>query len=153
MTATITGDKQLDLFFRQVTPKLQRGALRKGVRAGGSALVKEIRRNIDTMVGKNRQSVRFDSRGKRTSLRRSIGQRAWSKPRAGIIGTVVGPRFPEGAHGHLIEFGHEVVSHGRRTGVRTQPIPFQRKAQRTASAAIVAAVRAKMQQALRTLRA
>lgn len=158
MTVRITGDEALDRFFATITPKLQRGALRKGVRAAGSALVKEIRQNLSTMVStksasRNRANVRLDNRGKKTSLKKTIGQRAWSKPRAGIIGTVVGARWPEGAHAHLVEFGHEVVSHGKRTGKRTQPIPFQRTAERTARPQVLAAQRKKLREALQRVRA
>ena len=41
---------------------------------------------------------------------------------------VVGPQYPAGAHGHLVENGHEVISHGKRTGTRTEPKPFVRPA-------------------------
>lgn len=153
----LTGDKELDMFFRTITPSMQRGALRKAMRAAGSALVKEIRNNISRMVGESAASrggqTRYDSRGKKTSLKKSIGTRPWAVPRRGIIGVVVGPRWPEGAHGHLVEFGHEIVSHGKRTGQRTRPIPFQRRAMVSGKAAIVAAQRTKLKQALSRLRA
>jgi HK97 gp10 family phage protein len=58
---------------------------------------------------------------------------------------VVGPQYPAGAHGHLVEFGHDIVARGesknvgrgRRSGAkkkgglitgRTQPQPFMRPA-------------------------
>ena len=41
---------------------------------------------------------------------------------------VIGPQYPAGAHGHLVENGHEIVSHGKRTGERTAPKPFVRPA-------------------------
>lgn len=36
---------------------------------------------------------------------------------------VVGPQWPEGAHGHLVEFGHQLPD-----GSRTKPKPFLRPA-------------------------
>lgn len=41
---------------------------------------------------------------------------------------VVGPQYPAGAHGHLVEHGHEEVLFGRRTGRRVPPSPFMRPA-------------------------
>lgn len=139
----VTGDKELDRYFATLTPKLQRGAIRKGVRAAGSAQVKEIRSNVKTMVGS-------DQTGR---LRKSLGQRAWSRPKAGVIGTVVGPRYPDGAHGHLVEFGHEIVTKaGKNTGKRTRPIPFQRRAFDTGRAAVLEAQRKKLKQAIQAQR-
>lgn len=40
---------------------------------------------------------------------------------------VVGPSYPAGAHGHLIEFGHDGVFWGR-PGTRVPPKPFLRPA-------------------------
>ena len=42
--------------------------------------------------------------------------------------TVVGPSYPDGAHGHLVEDGHEEVLFGKRTGRRVPPHPFMRPA-------------------------
>ena len=147
MTARMTGDRELDRFFAGLPDKLQRGAIRKGVRAGGSAMIKEVRQNIGRMLRPGRQ--RHNSAGKKTSLKRSVGQRPWSLPHRGIIGSVVGPRWPEGAHGHLVEFGHRIVTrHGRDTGHRARPIPYQRSAQRSARSKVLAAQSAKLKQAI-----
>lgn len=40
----------------------------------------------------------------------------------------VGPVYPQGAHGHLVEFGHQEVLYGVRTGRRVPPHPFLRPA-------------------------
>jgi hypothetical protein len=37
-----------------------------------------------------------------------------------VIGMVVKVRYPQGAHGHLVEFGHRSVLWGRRTGNMVQ---------------------------------
>lgn len=42
--------------------------------------------------------------------------------------TFIGPKYPEGAHGHLVELGHEEVLWGIRTGRRVPPYPFARPA-------------------------
>lgn len=42
---------------------------------------------------------------------------------------VIGPQYPAGAHGHLVEDGHEIVTRdGKRTGRRARPRPFVRPA-------------------------
>lgn len=40
---------------------------------------------------------------------------------------LVGPSYPAGAHGHLVEFGHAVVRNGKTVG-RAAPRPFLRPA-------------------------
>ena len=41
---------------------------------------------------------------------------------------VIGPELPAGAHGHNVEFGHEEILFGVRTGRRVPPHPFMRPA-------------------------
>lgn len=41
---------------------------------------------------------------------------------------IIGPEYPAGAHGHLVENGHEEVLWGKRTGRRVAPKPFLRPA-------------------------
>lgn len=41
---------------------------------------------------------------------------------------VIGPEYPAGAHGHLVEYGHDEVVWGHRTGRRVPPQPFMRPA-------------------------
>lgn len=41
---------------------------------------------------------------------------------------VIGPQYPAGAHGHLVEYGHQEVLWGVRTGRRVAPRPFLRPA-------------------------
>ncbi len=64
--------------------------------------------------------------GKTGNLKKTIKTRLRSYDTVDLA--VVGPEWPEGAHGHLVEFGHEIVSHGVRTGKRTEPKPFLRPA-------------------------
>lgn len=126
-------------YFEQLPDRLQRKVLRQGVQAAGTALAREIRRQVKRLVGV-----------KTGNLRRSITSRAWSVPQRGIIGRVVGPAYgkDKGSHGHLIERGHEIVSHGKRTGKRTRPRPFQRTAEVIARPQVLKAQRDKLQQAI-----
>lgn len=40
----------------------------------------------------------------------------------------IGPAYPAGSHGHLVEFGHEEILFGKKTGNRVPPHPFARPA-------------------------
>lgn len=54
--------------------------------------------------------------GKRKRLDQTVNMRLWKPKRSRqIAGVVVGPEYPAGAHGHLVEFGHRIVprKHGR----------------------------------------
>lgn len=41
---------------------------------------------------------------------------------------IIGPVYPAGAHGHLVEYGHAEVLWGKATGRRVAPKPFLRPA-------------------------
>ena len=51
-----------------------------------------------------------------------------------IVMAIVGPRYPMGAHGHLVEFGHAKVLWGKRTSERVEAKPFLRPAADTTQA-------------------
>jgi HK97 gp10 family phage protein len=62
------------------------------------------------------------------SLKKSIGVKRWSGSK--WAGVVIGPRWPEGAHGHLVEFGTGPRYHkttGKYVGIMP-PKPFMRPA-------------------------
>jgi len=105
-------------FLEGLDAKLQRGAFRKMVGAAGTQLAKEIRRQIgkrDILYsrGRNPAERRKSRRRGVKPLKRTIKSRAWSRSSRGIIGSVVGPAWPEGAHGHLVERGHRITGHAR----------------------------------------
>jgi hypothetical protein len=58
-------------------------------------------------------------------LRDTIGH-VVRKPRGDKRIAVVGPEYPAGAHGHLVEFGHQKVLWGTPTNERVPPHPFMR---------------------------
>lgn len=148
----LTGDRELDRTLQEMPAKLQRGALRPAVSAGATKLVQATRDEIKATPFE-------DSRGSTAARRKSakeagqlplvrtIGKRAWSVPEKGIIGQVVGPTRPAGAHGHLVHEGHRIVTTRkaghRDTGRRTEPIPFQRRAEEKAKQSVLLAIAAK----------
>lgn len=74
-----------------------------------------------------------DFADKTGNLRRSIRKRKSKYEHGGFIVSASGRNTTEdgtgnGYHAHLVEYGHEVHSHGKPTGKRAAPHPFLRNA-------------------------
>ena len=137
-------------YLNGLDDSIRRTVVRKMVRAGGTILAKEIRseikkRDMPYARGRTAATRKSARQSGQKPLIRTIGQKAWSNPRKGIIGTVVGPQYPAGAHGHLVEKG--VVTATRRTVAHH----FQRDANKIASPKIRWAMALKMKDALESL--
>jgi hypothetical protein len=128
VTITETGD--MNKILEQLPLMLQRGAMDKALRAAGKVAQKRARELCP-------RSARTDS----TELwsKKTAADRSNVKPLADTIGVVVrkydtvsvavvGPQYPAGALGHLIERGHREFLYGRETGRRVPPKPFLRPA-------------------------
>lgn len=61
---------------------------------------------------------------------------------------VVGPEWDAGAHGHLVEYGHAIVTRGKNTGLRAAPKPFMRPAYEETKDEQQAAMQAVVNQAI-----
>jgi hypothetical protein len=116
------GPQNLDLldYLKDLDQKLKKGVIRKMVTAAGTVLVKQIRKEIkernmpnSRATGKDRKAIKAMKAQGTVPLVQTIGKRTWSKERRGIIGCVVGPVWPQGAHGHLVEFGHKITGKAR----------------------------------------
>ena len=129
---TVQGDTELLRTFEGLTGSLQRQVIRPAVQAGATVLAKEIRRRAP--VGPTR------------NLKRSVSSRAWTLPAKGIIGRVVGPAYPRGAHGHLVEFGHAMVTHAGATVGQVRPRPFMRPAMDASRGRVLVAIQQKARQ-------
>lgn len=139
----VTNSKEVQAYFDGLTERLQRKVIRQAIAAGGTRLVKEVRK-----VLKAEQSREPRRRPQNKPLSRTIAKKAWSKPRKGLIGTVVGPKYPEGAHGHLVERGHRIVTKAGDTGRRTRALGFQELAEQIVEPEIRQAQRAKLAAAI-----
>ncbi len=149
MTVKVTGLPQIDKRFAALTGTKQRQYLRQGARAAGSTLIKAAKPRIP-------DRKRRDEKGKLGGLKRSMFQIPSSKWRnasamrtAGVIGTRVGFRKRDGAHAHLVEFGHRIVMPRgytrRKQGLQfVRPYPFMRPAMDSSHAAMKEAFRAKI---------
>jgi len=129
-TVTITHTGDMNKILEQLPVMLQRGALDKALRAAGKVVQKRARE----LCPRSSHTGSRERWSKETAADRSN-----VKPLADTIGVVVrkydavsvavvGPQYPAGALGHLVEYGHRLVAYGRDTGRRVQPKPFMRPA-------------------------
>ena len=121
--------------LEKLEANLRRKALRAAVNDAVRIAAGEIRRRAP------KPGYKGDKPGK-TPLKKSITHATRSLDHA-VVG-FAGARWPDGAHVHLVEFGHEmVISRGKRKGRRVGRVranPFIRPAAR--------AVRRKMEKAM-----
>lgn len=96
------------------------GAIEKGLRAASKPVI-----GMAKMLCPQGGPRTGDKAGKK-HLRDTIGfvYRRYAKVEMGIVGTL----YPAGAHGHLVEYGHQEVLFGKPTGRRVPPKPFMRPA-------------------------
>lgn len=123
-TVDVRGLKFLTRKLEGLPAKAQRVAIRKMTDKGSSVLQKEVKRQIKMrhMPYSRRNSLAARKRTKakgQKPLLSTIKKKYWSKPRRGIVGYVVGATWPEGAHAHLVEWGHKITG---RSGVRFKGI-------------------------------
>jgi len=122
----VTNASEVAEYFDQLTERLQRKVIRQAVGAGGQILVKKTRE----VLKREQKTTRGTADPGDKPLWKTITKKPWSKPQRGLIGTVVGPAWPAGAHGYNVEHGHDIViSRGPRagesTGRRTRALEFQ----------------------------
>lgn len=106
----IRGDKALQMALRQlgdVVGKRAAGRVqRKALKAGGSPILMEAKRRAPR--SKRRVGDLSRPGGRPGNLKRSLavsrGRRVRRYPRGNIL-AILGPQWPLGAHGHLVEFG------------------------------------------------
>jgi hypothetical protein len=120
----LMGADELTRFFNGLDAKMQRDALRKSVAAGGNRLARELRKRVRGLAFSRASRSKGGSGhhpGKEgAGLARSVKVKTWNIPLQGLLGKVVRWKWPEGAHGHLIESGHRVWSHGNPTAARSK---------------------------------
>lgn len=99
---TLIGDKELIDAFGDLARRARSSIVSKALRAASRPIVNAARDNIRAQQSDNP----YRSYGKQPgNLRKSMGLRIKTYRNSGTTIAVVGPRWPQGAHGHLIEFG------------------------------------------------
>lgn len=105
----LSGDKQLKRKLQRLHQAAETKLARHALLQAGRPMVKAIKQNIGTMRMSRKREAEFTARGLPGSftgnLRRSIGQAVRQYKRTGVVLLVIGPRWPMGAHGHLVEYG------------------------------------------------
>lgn len=96
----------------------------------GKALLSAVRASLKAPLAKAKQLVpkgraRTGKKAGKKHLAETIVvvTRDYGETKVGLVG----PSYPAGAHGHLVEFGHDVVRDGKTVG-RAPPYPFLRPA-------------------------
>ena len=139
----LEGAKEMTRRLERIGTKTALRGPNAAVRAGGSAIVREMRRRAPRDTG---------------SLRKSLGQRVKTYRRDGTVVSIVGARSRSyetdkgrrnpAFYAHLVEFGTAPHKLGGGTHPGAQAHPFMRPAWDTASPEAKRAVIAKMQQVL-----
>lgn len=114
-----------DSLVERIEAKLRAGALSKAAQAAGELVENDARPRI-TAPG-----YKGDKAGLKP-LQDSLDT-VVREYRTAVV-AIVGTKFPEGAHGHLVEFGHELVKNGIVIG-HVPPHPFLRPAIETTTEA------------------
>ena len=112
---------------------LRQKSLKKGLRKGGNEMAKAMRPLIPP------PGYPGDKPGL-MPLNKTV--RVVVREYDGAVVAVVGPKWPEGAHGHLVDRGHAVAGGGIS---RTQPVRFLKQAfdvsKRQQNAAVIRSLR------------
>jgi len=125
---TETGD--MDQLLAQLEIGLRTSTLRKALRAGGTRVARRARqlcpRSSATGSAEYWSQTTAATRAGVKSLADTIGVVVREYGHTWVV--VVGPQYPAGALGHLVEYGHAEVLWGQPTGRRVPPHPFLRPA-------------------------
>ena len=115
---TVKETADLEKILKELPIELRVKALRSAARAGGAV----VRRAAQKLAPVGDPSHNPDAK----PLSKSIGMVVESYKQDTVAVAIVGPQRPAGAHGHLIEGGHDVVvSRGERKG--QQPLSGKNK--------------------------
>lgn len=104
-------DRVLSMVAIEMRQKMVKKAVRRASRRIANAM-------------KKKAPVSGDDKGKPLKETIGVAMREYGSKTMAVIG----PEYPAGAHGHLVEYGHAKVLFGVPTGGRVPPYPFARPA-------------------------
>jgi len=106
---SLSGDKQLQRKLQRISDYVETKLSRDALKQAAAPIIKAAKANIATKGASRKRKREFNIGGKPVSgtgnLRKSIGYRMKTYKTSGVLVLVLGPRWPLGAHGHLVEFG------------------------------------------------
>jgi HK97 gp10 family phage protein len=91
------GFKELENALLELPKAVAKGVLRTALKNAGEPVVSDAQRNVPVLTGELLGSIDIRS----TLSKRQRRGRA----KAGDVEMFIGPSWPKGAHGHLVEFG------------------------------------------------
>jgi HK97 gp10 family phage protein len=97
---TLVGEKELRRMLESLPRKMSGPVVRKALREGAKPILAAARAAAPISDDK-------DPGGLKKSMSPGRGIRIRTYRRSGTTVAVIGPAWPQGAHGHLIEFGTE----------------------------------------------
>ncbi|MEL7263522.1 MAG: HK97-gp10 family putative phage morphogenesis protein [Planctomycetota bacterium] len=111
---------EASVLVEQIHAALRNGEMRKALKAAGKLVVKDARPRIAA-------PGYTGDKPERVPLRKTLKTVVRERDSDGSVYAVVGTTWPDGAHGHLVEFGH-VATREDGTTVHVPPNPFLRPA-------------------------
>lgn len=114
----ITGFEELIKALDRIDDTLSKQVTRQCVKAAGEVVAARAKQLCPVGNPADKADLK--------PLRDTIGVEVRNYDRRALA--VVGPEYPAGAHGHLVEYGHAEVLWGVRTGRRVPAKPFMRPA-------------------------
>ena len=130
---SLSGDKQLARKLQRVSKAVETKLARSALVVAARPIIQAAKSNIGPRRLSRKRERMFRASGKPVShtgnLRKSIGWRIKAYRRNSVLVLVLGPRWPLGAHGHLVEFGtvQRYGPDGKSTGIGPA-LPFLRPA-------------------------
>lgn len=118
----VHGEKELQQQLRKLEGSVERRIVVQSIRKAAAPIVREMKRRAPR--GATHKKKLEQGKG---VLSKSIGVKTKKYPR-GFAVAVVGPQWPAGAHGHLVEFGTKQRFRGKSTRARAK---LARRAMRT----------------------
>jgi hypothetical protein len=133
----LAGERELKKLLKELGPRIERKVTRGAMVKAARPIIRGARQNLKRMSTAREEAARVAfveagmkkgaarkagrKRRHRGDLARSIGYRQKSYTAQGVVFVAAGPKWPQGAHGHLVEFGHRIARGGSlsRRGRRT----------------------------------
>lgn len=132
----LIGEKAILALLKKLGPRIGRKVTRGAMNKAANPIVRAARQNAKRLGsrriarGRTRKGVYHIEIREGYQLARAIGKRVKTYTAQGVIYVAIGPKWPQGAHGHLIEYGHRPSGWYAKQASATfvPPYPFMRPA-------------------------
>ncbi|MFZ5829136.1 MAG: hypothetical protein ACOY3P_03575 [Planctomycetota bacterium] len=142
LTFRLTGQEQLLRVFRELPPAVQRRVLRPTVTKSARPIAKQARLNARQLATPERRAERR-RRGGGKHLYQTIITKVRTYTQRGSVTASIGPSYPAGVHGHLVELGHRQARGGTLRMPKTSRRNKRDRNPRTGMGRVIGHVRGK----------